>query len=492
MAFRDLSIGQKLHRVSLFASLSALLPAAVVFAVYDIHTIRDLMRHRILTEAQFIGSNCVTALLFNDPQTVTSTLSALKAEPHAQAAGVYTQDGILFASYLRAGMGPEALDKRLAMPVTEGHHFSSDHLVVVHPVVFEAGQIGAVVVRADVREIRQRLQRYAFFMVFVLATSILTASVISGRMQRAISRPIQHLASLAATVSTQKDYSVRAVAYGHDEMGALIKTFNEMLAQIQEQDAALRESQATLERRVEERTLQLERRSQELAAANKELEAFSYSVSHDLRAPLRGIDGFSKALLEDYSDKVLDAQGTHYLRRIRVATQRMAELIDDLLQLARLTRADLVRRPVDVSKLANAVAADLARRDPARTVDVRVTDGLTAQADLHLVTIVLENLLGNAWKFTGKRSDAKIEVGAANVEGVAAYYVRDNGAGFDMEYADKLFGVFQRLHAASDFEGTGIGLATVHRIISRHGGRIWAESAVGQGATFYFTLGETT
>jgi signal transduction histidine kinase len=227
--------------------------------------------------------------------------------------------------------------------------------------------------------------------------------------------------------------------------------------------------------------------SSELQAANRELEAFSYSVSHDLRAPLRAIDRFSNALLGDYGPQ-LDEKGRHYLEQVRAATSRMARLIDDLLGLARISRHQLVRQRVSLSQIAGGVAAELSTRPPGRRVAVRVDEGLTAEADPHLLTIVLENLIGNAWKFTAKTEDASIEVGKRVDGATTAFYVRDNGAGFDMAYADKLFGAFQRLHSQADFEGTGIGLATVQRIINRHGGRIWAEGEVGKGATFYFTL----
>jgi len=224
----------------------------------------------------------------------------------------------------------------------------------------------------------------------------------------------------------------------------------------------------------------------ELERTNRELDAFSYSVSHDLRAPLRAIDGFSEALGEHCAAS-LDEEGRRYLANVRTATRRMAELIEDLLGLARISRRELARQSIDVSAIAEHVAADLAGRHAGRSVQVIVEKGLTAIADAGLVTIVLENLIGNAWKFSGRKDDPRIEVGRLNGE-TRAFYIRDNGAGFDMAYADKLFGAFQRLHRDTDFEGTGIGLATVQRIVSRHGGRVWAESEVGKGATFYFTL----
>lgn len=231
-------------------------------------------------------------------------------------------------------------------------------------------------------------------------------------------------------------------------------------------------------------------------ASSRELEAFSYSVAHDLRAPLRGIDGFAQALIEDYAG-ALDATGRRYLERIRAAAQRMAALIDDLLELSRVTRAELRHEPVDLSRIARTTAAELQRADPSRVVELTIADGMQASGDPRLLAIVLDNLLGNAWKFTSKTHSPRIEVGvqpgpSPSGESERVYFVRDNGAGFDPAYRDKLFGVFQRLHSVSDYPGTGIGLATVLRIIERHGGRVWAEGEVDKGATFYFTLSEGT
>jgi PAS domain S-box-containing protein len=223
--------------------------------------------------------------------------------------------------------------------------------------------------------------------------------------------------------------------------------------------------------------------------ANRELESFSYSVAHDLRTPLRAIDGFSQALVEDYGDK-LDVEGRRYLQRVRDAAQRMAELIDDLLTLSRVTRSELRRDRVDLSALAHTLLAAFQRVEPERRVEIHISPGIVTDADPQLVAIALDNLLGNAWKFTSKRALARIEVGETKAYGVPAYFVRDNGAGFDMTYRDKLFGVFQRLHPESEFPGTGIGLATVARIAQRHRGRAWAVGVPGEGATFFFTLME--
>ncbi len=246
----------------------------------------------------------------------------------------------------------------------------------------------------------------------------------------------------------------------------------------------IQELNASLERRVSERTA-------ELVAANKELEGFSYSVSHDLRSPLRAMEGFSRILLEDYADK-LDAQGKDCLQRVRAASMRMDQLIDGILGLARLARSEIQRTRVDLSALAESIVLELQKTDPQRPVEFAIAPGLVAYADATLLRAVMVNLLNNAWKFTGKHACARIEVGATSCEGKTAYFVKDDGAGFDMAFTDKLFGVFQRLHAPGEFEGTGIGLTTVQRIIRRHGGTIWAEAAVEKGATFFFTLPDSS
>lgn len=272
------------------------------------------------------------------------------------------------------------------------------------------------------------------------------------------SRPIMRDGSVAGTVVSFVDVSERKRVEGE-------------LAQHRER----------LEELVGERTAQLE-------AANKELEAFSYSVSHDLRAPLRAIDGFSQALLEDHGhDLGADARG--YLDRVRTAVQRMGVLIDDLLELSRVSRAVMRIDEIDLSVMASEIVADRRAAEPQRHVEVVIAPALFALGDARLLAVAFTNLLDNAWKYTGRNPNARIEVGAEATNGERVFFVRDNGVGFDMQYADKLFGAFQRLHSERDFPGTGVGLATVARIVQRHGGRVWAEGVPGQGATFYFTLG---
>lgn len=242
-----------------------------------------------------------------------------------------------------------------------------------------------------------------------------------------------------------------------------------------------------IERHTHELEEEVRRRTAQLNATNRELEAFSYSVSHDLRTPLRSIDGFSQALLEDYAEK-LDEDGRDYLQRVRAATQRMGRLIDDLLALSRVSRSDMQIKTVDLTNTAHQVIAELREQQPARPVECVVAPGLTAQGDPTLLGMVLHNLIGNAWKYTSRHATARIEVGSQPAGEDVEFFVRDDGAGFDPQHAGKLFSVFQRLHRIDEFEGTGVGLASVARIIHRHGGDVRAEGAVEQGATFYFTL----
>lgn len=276
---------------------------------------------------------------------------------------------------------------------------------------------------------------------------------------------VEDVAKLVEDLSADISFAVDALAHTRykEEAEARLKLLNE-----------------ALEHRVAQRTRQLE-------AANKELEAFSYSVSHDLRAPLRSVDGFSQILLKNHASQ-LDDTGRDYLNRVSRASKRMGELIDDLLMLSRVSRSEIKKETIDLSKLVCSVGREIKAAAPERQVEWLIQEGVTVQADGRLMRAMLENLLSNAWKFTAKTEQARIEFGALQQNGEKLLFVRDNGAGFDMQYAYKLFGAFQRLHRAEEFEGTGIGLATVQRIVNHHGGRIWAEGAVGQGATFYFTI----
>jgi signal transduction histidine kinase len=491
MALRDWPIKQKLTAILLLVSGLVLLLTSAALLTYQILTLRQQALKDIATLGRVIAANSTASLAFANEADAREILSALRAEPHVVAAGLYDRDGRLFAKY-PADLASDALP---STPAAEGYRFEGGHLVGVVAVAQAANaRLGSLYLESDVQAIRDAVRLSGIIAAAVMAVALLAAYGLGRLLQGRISDPLLALAETAKAVSARQDYSVRAPRVGSDELGVLTDAFNLMLGRIEEQNRALRGSKAELEQRVADRTRELEERNEELRrnaaellAANTELDAFAYSVSHDLRAPLRSIDGFSQVLLEDYATR-LDEAGQDSLQRVRAASQRMAVLIDDLLKLARVTRAEMHTEPVDLSAMARDIVAELQRTAPERPIEFAIAPGLKVQGDSRLLRVVLDNLLRNSWKYTGNQPRPRIEFATAEDNGQRVFMVRDNGAGFDMKYADKLFGVFQRLHTSTEFEGTGVGLATVRRIITRHGGRIWAEGVVDRGATFYFTL----
>ncbi|HSC75412.1 MAG TPA: ATP-binding protein, partial [Pseudomonadales bacterium] len=359
--------------------------------------------------------------------------------------------------------------------------FEGDYLDLIQPVLWEETQkIGQLHLRISMVELNRRFTAFTVVMLLIVLLVSMVSIALSSKIQAFISAPLLMLAQTANTINRFKDYSLRARTDRQDELGQLVQAFNGMLDTIELQNRALLHANEHLEDEVESRT-------DELRATNRELEAFTYSVSHDLRSPLRSVDGFSAALLEDCGEK-LDAAGRDYIARIRAASQRMGNLIDSLLHLSRVSRQDMKTGNVDLAELAKEVVEGLISSHPALHVEYISPESIMAHGDRDLLYIVLENLLGNAWKYSAKTENPRVELSAYDRGSDKVYSVRDNGAGFDMKYVDKLFGPFQRLHRDQEFEGLGIGLATVARIIHRHGGEIWAEAEIGKGATFYFTL----
>lgn len=482
------SIRAKLLRVVLLTTLAAVLFAIAAMTANDLRQYRQGWIADLTTQAELLGQTTAPALAFDDVRVAKENLELMRSRPKIRAAALYNARGKVYASFAR-----QAGHRFPELPGKQGATVAGDELVVFERVVSDGEIVGTVYLSADY-ELYDRLLGYLGIAAAVAAAAMLVAYALSLRLQKVVTGPLLAIADVAREVTEKRNFALRAEKISQDEVGRLADAFNTMLAEIDgatrglrlevaersRAEEEIRRLNAELENRVRERTAQLE-------YSNAELEAFCYSVSHDLRAPLRAIDGFSQALLDDFPrDIPEDAQ--RYLARIRSATQRMGQLIEDLLNLSRVSRAALERREVDVSELARQVAAELQARDAGRKVDVLVWEHMRADADPRLLRTALENLLGNAWKFTSKKDGARIEVGSVREDGRTLFYVRDNGAGFDMAYADKLFGAFQRLHAGGEYPGTGIGLATVQRIISRHGGRIWADAQPGKGAAFFFSL----
>src|SRR5579864_4083662 len=478
------SISRKITWMNMLVSGAALLLAVLAFFAYDQVTFRHGLVRALSAQAQIVGSNSVAALLFNDPQSAATTLSALKSSPNIESAGIFTLDRRPFASYVREG-GSEAVNlPMLSDSRKESYWFRSTHLILAEPIIFQGQRMGFVYIRSDLRDIDKRLKRYAAIAFGVLLLSLVTASFVSSLFRKSVVTPIVTLADVARQVSQEKNYSVRALPSGeHDEVALLVQAFNEMLAQIQQRDDELQRGHAELERRVAERT-------RELLVANRELEAFSYSVSHDLRGPVDALNGFSYVLSKEYS-RQLDDKGNELIDRIRGSGRRMMQLIDDLLNLSRVTSGAMRSEPVDLSAIARSTGEELQRSAPQRQMEFMIADSSPVEGDPRLLRLAIENLLRNAWKYTSQQPKPRIEFGVQAKDGGPVYFVRDNGVGFDARSATRLFQPFQRLHSAEEFPGNGIGLATVQRIVRRHGGEVWAESEVGKGATFYFSLGKS-
>ena len=467
--------------MNLAVSAAALVLASLSFLAYDRITARTNLVDSLSTQAQIIASNSISAIVFNDAQSAEKTLAALKNSPNVDSAGILTTDGRLFAEYWKDPKIRATVLPRIDPDRVETYSFTTNHLMLVRIIEFEGKRLGSIYIRSDLASIDQRSAHFVRILAMVLLASMMTALLASTIIGRTVAKPIMQLADTARTVSRDRNYSLRAKPTGdNDEIDTLIVAFNEMLSQIQKRDVALRSAHDELEHRVELRTTQLR-------AVNRELEAFSYSVSHDLRGPLEIVSNMSYIVQLQYGEH-LDANGRDYLSRIQQAAVRMSHLIDDLLNLARVTKAEMHLETVDLSAMAGQVVAELREREPKRNVVVAIQPNVTVRADSHLLRAVMDNLLGNAWKYTSNKERSEIEFGTCEDRSQQCYFVKDNGAGFDPRAASRLFQAFQRLHPLSEFPGTGIGLATVQRIIQKHGGQVWAEGEVGTGATFYFTL----
>ncbi len=468
------SISTRLMLMNMLVSGVALLLACAGFFIYDQITFRQDLVRTLSAQAQIVGSNSVAAILFNDPVAADNTVSALKSSQNIVAGGIFTPDRHPLAQFSREG-GDDILDiPQWPSGETEVHRFGPRHLVLVRQIVSEGKPIGFVYLRASLQEIDQRQRRYGLIALAVLLISLLAAALVSSTFRKSVAQPIVQLAETAQKVSREKDYTIRvAPTQARDELAVLVDSFNEMLRE-------LHTAHEELEQRVADRT-------RDLVSANRELEAFSYSVSHDLRGPLDSLNGFSYVLLKQYGDK-LDDHARELIEHIRASGRRMAELVDDLLNLSRVTTTPLRTEKVDLSAIARSFMEELCRTAPERKVDFIAPLREEVYGDPHLLRIVMENLLRNAWKYTSRHDHARIEFGEIDQDGRRAFFVRDDGSGFDARSADRLFQPFQRLHSSEEFPGSGIGLATVKRIVQRHGGEVWAQGAIEKGAAFYFTL----
>lgn len=478
VTFNDAPIRKKLILVTMLTSGAVLMITCSAYFIYEFVTFRQATVQQLSTLARVVATNSTAALAFDSPEDATEILGALKAESHIVEAGIYNKEGALFSFY------PADITVLARLPDHHepGYKIKDSFIIGYEPILEGTRSMGTLFIKSDMKALNQRLQLYGGIALAVITISFFAAYLLSNQLQKLISKPILGLADTARAVSERGDYSLRAKKWSNDELGALTDSFNHMLHQIEVQRKEIKSFNQELEKKILERTFELE-------AANKEMESFSYTVSHDLRAPLRAVIGFSNMLLEDYENK-LEADGIRLIKTIQSNGKKMGQLVDDLLEFSRMGKRELNVVNADLDKVVKEVIQEHYNSNDKLNVDIKVNPIGHVRADASLMYHVFQNLIGNAIKYSSKATQPEVQVGVIKQNGNKIYFIKDNGAGFDMKYYDKLFGVFQRLHRQEEFDGTGVGLAIAHRIVSRHKGRIWAEGVVNAGATFYFTLND--
>src|SRR6266849_391963 len=495
---RDSSITKKLTRMNVLVSGAGLLMSCAAFVAYDLVSFREAMVHNLSIQAQIAGSNSVSALLFNDQRTAESTLSALKAAPSIVSAGIYTPEARSFAMYWRDGIEQIPPLPPISSGQIEGHWFKDGQLVVVRKIVFQEKPAGTVLIRSDLREMTNRLKRYAGIAGLVLLASLIAAFFVASVFQRAVAEPIVHLATIAGTVSRDKDYSVRATSTGNrDEPDILIQAFNEMLGQIQEREGALQEAHRDLEQRVQARTAQLAAANKELELQNREVERatqlksqFLASMSHELRTPLNAIIGFSDLLAEKTAGHLTDKQG-RFVGHVRDGARHLLQLINDILDLSKIESGllELLRESFSVSETMPEVLSVIRPLAMAKKIQIEhVGKSLSIYADRVRFKQILYNLLSNALKFTPEGGRVRLE--STSDGNLVSISVSDTGIGIRPEDQQLIFEEFRQAGETTRGvkEGTGLGLAITKRLVERQGGTIRVESELGKGSCFTFTL----
>ncbi|AZT83902.1 HAMP domain-containing protein [Marinobacter sp. NP-4(2019)] len=465
----------KLLFLTLFTSALgiALVCASLIFV--ENRNYKKQLESELHVIAGILAEQSAAALIFEDNEQLTSIVSSLERINTIRQACVYDDQGNIMTSLVGIDEQPcPNVDQRLKMG------FVDDMYRLLIPVTLDNETVGRLYLISHLEVLHGHIRTFVWVAIGIGSVILLALVFLALRLQRIVSEPILTLSNTAERIALNHDYSIRAPVSGADELGRLGNTFNEMIGTIQQQNLRILESRDNLEKIVDART-------SELSMANRELEAFSYSVSHDLRQPLRAIEGFGQALEEDCGDQLNDS-GKDYLKRIRAASVRMASLIDGLLILSRVSRQPMENRTIDLSHMLREITDELKGVSDDPPSEIHIQQGIQVVGDSRMLRIAFQNLLENAWKYSSREEKRVIEVLATRKGHTIAIEVRDNGVGFDMRYIDKLFVAFNRLHTPSEFGGTGIGLATVYRVIRRHHGTISATSEVGKGASFVVKL----
>lgn len=462
--------------VILLTSAFVLLLTCAAFFIFEFYSFRKSIVQETRILAEMCAANSTAALAFENAEDAKEVLSTLKVNPNIVAAILFNERDSAFAIY------PESLEvhKYAINKTLRGFRFSNSDLRGMVPVINHDKQLGYLFVVSDMNAMYDRFRLYALIVFCVIIVSLFFAYLLSRVLQQNISKPILNLASAAKLISANKDYSIRVTKYDNDEVGLLTNSFNEMLSEVQKQNEEINLLNENLEKKVKART-------EELELSYTEMEAFSYTVSHDLNAPLRQIDLFISLYLEK-SNSTMDEEGRKTFEKVVKNTRKMRQLISDLLAFSQLGRKELTKTEVNMKEMATGIFLDLKKIEEGRIINFQISDIPNAFVDNSTINQVWSNLIGNAVKYSRHAEHAEINVTYEESEREIVYCVKDNGVGFEMEHAGKLFNVFERLHSQQEFEGTGVGLAIVNRILTKHGGKVWANSITGKGATFYFSL----
>jgi signal transduction histidine kinase len=500
LVIKNMTIKQKLIAITMLTCIASLSLVGIGYMIWEWSDIHKDIVYRLSTHAELIAENCKAALSFDDPHDAEETLKALHVEPAIVCANVYNKDGKLFASYNLKNnvMEPSELNKM-------NYNFNKGFLTVQKNIELDGEVLGTVYLKADLHHMYFMFVINILIIIGVLFLASLAAYIVSSRLQKIISEPILELAGTAKKVSQMKDYSTRAASHANDEVGLLINTFNEMLAQIQQRDSELTKAKEELEERVKDRTADIiaanehlkkeiiEREKAEakqtellekVEKTNEELKDFAYIISHDLKAPLRGISTLTEWITKDYSDK-LDEDGKEQMQLLSSRVDRMHNLIEGVLQYSRVGRVEEQHIIVNLNELVLEVIDMLS---PPEHIKISIENELPViNCERTRIQQVFQNLLSNAVKYMDK-PEGNITVGCREQEDSWVFNVTDNGPGIEEKYFKKIFLIFQTLLARDDFESTGVGLTVTKKIVELYGGKIWLESVPKQGTTFFFTL----